>query len=249
MFTAVHTVYLVFTIGLAAMLLAAVIVILFLWKSQGQIKEENLKLKTKYEEIQKKYTGAQAEQLPYKLNPHLFRNALNAIQSHAYQSYYALDKLSGVLDYILYDADGRLVSIKEEIAFARNFIEINRLKASPLFDIRVKDKIDENDPRCHRDIIAPLSFINPIENAFKHADLQSDNAFISVSFFFENDSWFVLQVANKTNEQPSRFNTRGGLGNDIYLNRLSSVYGEGAYSCAESVNNGIFITELRIKVL
>lgn len=227
---AIHTVYLVFTIGLAASSLIALIVILFLWKNQGQLKEENLKLKSRYEEIQKKYTGIQAEQLRYKLNPHLFRNTLNAIQSHAYQSYYALDKLSSVLDYILYDTESRLVTIKEEIEFTKNFIEINRLKTSPLFDIRIKNKIDESDPRCSHAIIAPLSFINPIENAFKHADLQSDNAFISVSFSFEN-AWFVLQVANKTNDLPIPLTTKGGLGNDIYLHRLSSVYGEERYSC------------------
>ncbi|MDM8175595.1 MULTISPECIES: histidine kinase [Olivibacter] len=243
------TIYLVSTIGLAILLLASIIVLLFLWKNQEQLKEENLRLKTKYEEIEKKYTGVHAEQLRYKLNPHLFRNALNAIQSHAYQSYYALDKLSGVLDYILYDTDGRLVTIKEEIAFARNFIEINRLKTSPLFDIRIKNRIDEGDPRCNQAVIAPLTFINPIENAFKHADLQSDNAFISVSFSFENDSWFVLQVANKINDLPVPLNTKGGLGNTIYLDQLSSVYGEGGYSCKESINNGIFITELRIKIL
>lgn len=244
----VNTVYWIFTIGLAILLLTAIIVLLFLWKNQGQLREENRKLRMSYDEIEKKYTGVHAEQLRYKLNPHLFRNALNAIQSHAYQSYYALDKLSGVLDYILYDTDGRLVTVKEEIEFARNFIEINRLKTSPLFDIRIKNKINEGDPRCHQAVIAPLSFINPIENAFKHADLQSDNAFISVSFSFENDSWFVLQVANKTNDLPPSLNTRGGLGNDIYLDRLSSVYGVEGYSCKESINNGIFITELRIKI-
>lgn len=40
-----------------------------------------------------------------KLNPHLFKNILNSVQSHAYQTYVSLDKLSGVLDYILYEKD------------------------------------------------------------------------------------------------------------------------------------------------
>jgi hypothetical protein len=47
------------------------------------------------------------------------------------------------------------------------------VKVSPLFDIRVKTKIDENERLYWQRILAPLISIDLIENAFKHADLQS----------------------------------------------------------------------------
>ncbi|MBD1434834.1 histidine kinase [Sphingobacterium sp. DN00404] len=105
---------------------------------------------------------------PYKLDPHLLKNALNAIQSHAYHSYHSLDKLSNVLDYILYESDDKFVELKDEVSFAQNLIEINRLKVSPLFDLHMRVKIA---PEAGDLMIAPFMTINPIENAFKHADL------------------------------------------------------------------------------
>lgn len=245
----IGSIFVMYTIGLIMLLLTALVVLLFLWKSQAQLKAELIKLKRANQEKEQNYATIYADQLKYKLNPHLFKNALNAIQSHAYQSYYALDKLSEVLDYILYDTDGRMMTVKEEVDFARNFIEINRLKTSPLFDIRVKNKISEDDRRYHLPLMAPLTFINPIENAFKHADLQSDNAFISITFSFENDQWLVLQVANKLNERVSDANQKGGLGNEIYLNRLSTIYGRENFLCRESVHQDVFITELKVKLL
>ncbi len=63
------------------------------------------------------------ETLESKLNPHLFKNILNSIQSHAYQTYFALDKLANVLDYILYESRHTFVTPKDEIEFALNLIE------------------------------------------------------------------------------------------------------------------------------
>ncbi|MGH2624076.1 MAG: histidine kinase, partial [Sphingobacterium sp.] len=117
--------------------------------------------------------------IPYKLDPHLLKNALNTIQSHAYQSYYALDKLSNVLDFMLYESDLKWIQLKDEIAFAQNLIEINRLKVSPLFDIHVRLRV----PKEAENLLIPRFIsINPIENAFKHAELQADDSFISVVY-------------------------------------------------------------------
>ena len=124
----------------------------------------------------------QLEKLESKLNPHLFKNILNSIQSHAYQTYFALDKLANVLDYILYDSRKKYVTPKEEIEFALNLIEINKIKISPLFELKVKTKINESEQLYEQKLLTPLISIDLIENAFKHADLQSPDAFISIVF-------------------------------------------------------------------
>ncbi len=131
------------------------------------------------------------ESIQYKLNPHLFKNTLNAIQSHAYQTYNALDKLANVLDYILYESDQQFVSLREEIDFALSLIEINKLKVSPLFDLRIKQKIDEEDPMYAQKVVAPLITVNLIENAFKHAELQREDAFIAVVFELRDGQFFL----------------------------------------------------------
>lgn len=85
-----------------------------------QSKVDKRDLEAKYQELEFKINTTRLDAIESKLNPHLFKNILNSIQSHAYQTYFALDKLSNVLDYILYDSRNKFVSPKEEIAFAMN---------------------------------------------------------------------------------------------------------------------------------
>ena len=54
--------------------------------------------------MESQFNQVQLENLDSRLNPHLFKNILNSVQSHAYQTYFALDKLANVLDYILYES-------------------------------------------------------------------------------------------------------------------------------------------------
>ena len=130
------------------------------------------------------------------LNPHLFKNVLNSIQSHAFQTYYAIDKLSRVLDYILYERSKKWVTPLEEIDFIQDFIEINKIKLSPLFNIQVKLKIDEESPLLRKQILAPLISIDLIENAFKHIDLQNNDASINIFISFK-EGIFQLIVSTK----------------------------------------------------
>ena len=91
-----------------------VLAFIYWGKSKKSIKKK-VELETKFEELESKVNNLHLESLEYKLNPHLFKNILNSIQSHAYQTFFALDKLANVLDYILYESRNRLVTPKEEI--------------------------------------------------------------------------------------------------------------------------------------
>lgn len=185
--------------------------------------------------------GPAMDVTPYKLDPHLLRNALNAIQSHAYHSYHALDKLSNVLDYILYESDEQFVKVKDEVSFAQNLIEINRLKVSPLFDLHMRVKIA---PEAANLKIAPFITINPIENAFKHADVQRESGFISVVFEVRENVFF-LSVSNKI--QPDAMHKRGGIGNKTFKSRLDKLYGN-RYTLTTEQKDGIYHVELEIKL-
>src|SRR5690606_29073953 len=77
---------------------------------------------SKYQELEGRINQLHLEALESKLDPHLFKNILNSIQSHAYQTYFAIDKLANVLDYILYESKKKYVTPKEEIEFALNLI-------------------------------------------------------------------------------------------------------------------------------
>lgn len=212
---------------------------------------ESEKKKNKAEEkfylLEMKINDLQLETLESKLNPHLFKNILNSIQSHAYQTYFALDKLANVLDYILYESQKKLVTPKEEMEFAMNLIEINKIKVSPLFELNVKTKIKESEALFEQNLVAPLISIDLIENAFKHADLQSADAFISVLFEFK-DNCFYLTVSNKISEKKALKKERSGIGAATLEQRLKIIY-KNNFKLDRFVEDNVYIAHLKIDLL
>lgn len=230
----------------------AISIVLFLWiiyllvKLQKEHKK-TLEAEKKFEEIELKLNDFQLGTIETKINPHLLKNILNSIQSHAYQSYYAIDKLANVLDYILYDSHKQYVTPKEEVDFILSLIEINKIKLNPLFELKIKLKIHENEPLYHQKYLVPLISVELIENAFKHADLQSMDAFISITISF-NDSIFSLTVANKISVKEPMKKDKSGIGDEIMEQRLRIIYKEN-YSLDKFIEDNVYIAHLKINLL
>jgi len=195
-------------------------------------------------ELNNQVRPLQLEALEAKLNPHLFKNILNSIQSHAYQTYFAIDKLANVLDYILYESRKEFVSPKEEIEFALNLIEINKIKVSPLFDLKVKTKLNTAEPMYDQKLLAPLISIDLIENAFKHADIQSPDAFIAITLEFK-DNHFGLTVANKISSKPPMKKEKGGIGIKALEQRLLIIY-EDNFKLDSYIEDNVYVAQLNI---
>lgn len=202
---------------------------------------------TKFQQMEGQVNSLHLETLESRLNPHLFKNILNSIQSHAYQTYFALDKLANVLDYILYESKNKFVTPKEEIDFALNLIEINKIKISPLFELKIKTKIDETDLLYEQRVLAPLISIDLIENAFKHADLQSEDAFISIIFEFK-DGTFSLTVSNKISVKSPMKKEKGGIGAETLEQRLRIIY-KNNFKLDKFIEDDVYIAHLKINLL
>lgn len=196
--------------------------------------------------LERKYESIEMDNIDARLNQHLFKNVLNSIQSHVYQSYYTIEKLSNVLDYVLYKTPKQLVTQRDEINFIKNLIEINKIKLSPLFDLRTKILIDERDPFLERKVIAPLVLIDLIENAFKHADVQSEDAFIAIVIEL-NNGYFNLSVSNKIAAQNPLKKENSGIGFSSLEKRLKKLY-ENRYKLQKSIDDKIYSVSLKIKL-
>ncbi|WP_239970586.1 sensor histidine kinase [Confluentibacter citreus] len=239
-----NTKLILISIGIGLILLVAIIYLIYkLIKSEKRKKDAELK----FQQLEAKINQIELQSLESKLNPHLFKNILNSIQSHAYQTYFALDKLANVLDYILYESRNKFVTPKEEIDFALNLIEINKIKVSPLFELKVKTKIRESEPLLEQRLLAPLISIDLIENAFKHADLQSSDAFISVTFEFK-DSIFAITVANKMSIKKPMKKEKGGIGVETLEQRLKIIYSDH-FKLDRFTEGDIYIAHLKINLL
>jgi LytS/YehU family sensor histidine kinase len=230
--------------GVVCILLGVIIyMIIQLKKSSGQ---KNV-TETKFQNLESKINALQLQTLESRLNPHLFKNILNSIQSHAYQTYFALDKLANVLDFILYESRNKFVTPKDEIEFALNLIEINKIKVSPLFELKVKTKVDEQDPLYLQPILAPLISIDLIENAFKHADLQSADAFILIVFEFKEGNFYIT-VSNKISIRPPMRKEKGGIGIETLEQRLKIIY-QDQFKLDRFTEGDVYIAHLKINLL
>jgi LytS/YehU family sensor histidine kinase len=237
---------LIFITALVIIAILGAVIIYLLRQLRNADKTRN-DVQAKFTTLENKVDSLQLETLESRLNPHLFKNVLNSIQSHAYQTYFALDKLANVLDYILYESRNRFVTPQEEIEFALNLIEINKIKVSPLFELKVKSKLDDEDPLYTQRIMAPLISIDLIENAFKHADLQSADAFISIVFEFK-DSTFSLTVSNKISTKTALRKEKGGIGSETLEQRLKLIY-KNNFRLDRFKEEDVFIAHLKINLL
>ncbi|MBX3238608.1 MAG: histidine kinase [Chitinophagaceae bacterium] len=230
--------------GIVLVLLSVIILLIVrVWKAE----KKKIETESKFQELESKVNNLHLQTLESRLNPHLFKNVLNSIQSHAYQTYFTLDKLANVLDYILYESRNKLVTPREEIEFALNLIEINKIKVSPLFELKVKTKINDNEPLYEQRLLAPLISIDLIENAFKHADLQSTDAFISVVFEFKNN-FFSLTVSNKISSKSFFKKEKGGIGSQTLEQRLQIIY-KNHFKLDKFIEGDVYIAHLKINLL
>lgn len=229
------------------LLVVSIISIVFLIIRLNNLARQKQNLESKHQEMESKFNQVQLENIDSRLNPHLLKNILNSVQSHAYQTYFALDKLANVLDYILYESRNKLVTPKQEVEFALNLIEINKIKLSPLFELKVKLKVNENEPLYHQHLLAPFISTDLIENAFKHADLQSSGAFISIIFEF-NDNTFKLTVANKISSKSPIKKDKGGFGTEALEQRLKIIY-QDHFKFERFSEDDVYIAHLKIDLL
>lgn len=221
-------------------------IIVYLAVKLSKSEKKKREAEARFQEMEERINGLQLANLESKLNPHLFKNILNSIQSHAYQTYFTLDKLANVLDYILYESRNKFVTPKEEIGFALNLIEINKIKVSPLFELKVKTKINEEEPLYSQRLLAPLISIDLIENAFKHADLQSPDAFISIIFEFRNNH-FSLTVSNKVSSGSPMKKEKGGIGSETFEQRLKILY-KDHFRLDRFLEGDVYIAHLKINL-
>lgn len=219
---------------------------IYLLNQNQRLKNKNIRLSEANKLIEQKLNEVQLEHIGTKLNPHLFKNILNSVQSHAYQTYMSLDKLANVLDYILYESNNKFVSPKEELNFALSLIEINKIKINPLFDFRIKSKIDKSDSVFEEKIFAPLISVDLIENAFKHTDFLAQDSFISIQMELDGGI-FTMRVSNKASLKNVLHKENSGFGSQSLDQRLKMIYND-FYTLHKNSKNGIFTAELTINL-
>lgn len=104
--------------------------------------------------------------LKNQLNPHFLFNTLNNLYSLALEKSdktpEVIERLSDILDYILYRCKDKYVLLAKEIELIENYLTLEKVRYGKRVDIKFTHNIKPETK------IAPLILLTFIENAFKH---------------------------------------------------------------------------------
>ncbi|WP_298419998.1 histidine kinase [uncultured Kordia sp.] len=170
--------------------------------------------------LKNEQTQAELLHLRSQLNPHFFFNTLNNLYAltikNSKQAPEVILKLSEMMRYTIYEGEKSNVTIKDEITYLENYIELHKIRYKKSVSIQFNHAIDENLS------ITPLLFINLLENAFKHGvDTLTENAFIKMEL--TNDADFIyFSIENNFDKKEN--NQTKGIGLTNLKRRLSLLY-------------------------
>ena len=136
-----------------------------LWLINDMIKTEK-----KNTQLQEEKRNAEVSFLRSQINPHFIFNTMNNIYSLVYhkseKALPAIEKLSGIMRYVMKDNEGGKIDLTNEINYLKDFIELQSLRS--VGEAKVNFVIEGNPAGK---MIAPLLLIPFVENGFKHGVL------------------------------------------------------------------------------
>jgi two-component system LytT family sensor kinase len=154
-----------------------------------------------------------------QLNPHFLFNTLNNIYTLVYQksenALVAMDKLTSLLRYTLYEAAEK-VPLEKELHYLEDFIALQRLRYD--YEVPLQLEIDESVRTLS---IPPFLFLAFVENAFKHGDLKNPSQPVKISFSTQKEV-FVFFSENKIRRQQK--DQTGGIGLENIKKRLELLF-------------------------
>lgn len=224
---------LVFTIGLSAAIRMSV-----RWTQNEAARKE----------AERSRAEAELKNLRNQLNPHFLLNTLNNIYAlitfDSGKAQEAVQELSKLLRYVLYDNQQMYVPLCKEVDFIRNYIELMRIRLSANVQMTTHFDIqpDSQTP------IAPLLFISLIENAFKHGISPTEASFISIHIS-ENEKEVFCEIRNSNHPKTGQDKSGSGVGLEQVSRRLEILY-PGAYtwSKGDSKDGSVYESRLSIKI-
>lgn len=158
-----------------------------------------------------KSANAQFESLKNQLDPHFLFNSLNVLDSlieeNPVQAQRFTNSMSKIYRYVLEQKDKELVSVEEEIDFAKTYCELlkTRFEDAVTFDFN----ISEEDKKG---FVVPLSLQLLLENSIKHNFATSSKP-LNIKIFTEKGN-LIIENNLQTRELPNK-STGVGLANIV----------------------------------
>lgn len=181
-----------------------------LWKLNQQLNNER--------------TNTELMLLKSQINPHFFFNTLNNLYGLAREKSDRTPdlilRLADMMRYTIYQGQRDSVSLQEEIAHLKNFVELQQLRFQK--QVQVTFSIEVPQITQHELQLPPLLFINLLENAYKHGvEKLVESAFVKIDLH-TNQQRLIFSVVN--NFDPEEADEMLGIGLANLRKRLELHY-------------------------
>ncbi|MFK7808124.1 MAG: sensor histidine kinase [Saprospiraceae bacterium] len=172
-------------------------VALLAWETYHKRQEEAERV----DELEKENMRAELKLLKAQLNPHFLFNTLQHLHTNVIKkSPEAPDmilQLSGILDYVLYKSQNKLVTLQEEIKAIDNFLKLEKIRLGE------RVKIDFKHTDSSAALVSPLILLSLVEHVFKFINFEKVN-FSNVEITINESSSRIycelIYVKNKTEQ-------------------------------------------------
>ncbi|EAZ81946.1 sensor histidine kinase [Algoriphagus machipongonensis] len=157
------------------------------------------------EQLKSEKLASQYQGLKDQLNPHFLFNSLNTLSGLVYEdadrSAAFIQKLSRIYRYVLEVQKEELVTLEQEISFAKNYLELQKIR----FEESLQFKIDLSS---QTGFLPPLSLQLLLENAIKHNIVSQE--FPLFIHIYEKEN--ILWVSNSFQPKSGQSETSSGVG-------------------------------------
>lgn len=202
-------------------------------KLQLQKQQENMKTELSF--------------LRSQISPHFILNvlnnivALNRLKSTDLEP--TLMKLSGLIQYILYETDEEKINLKIEADYLQSYIDLQQQRFGS--KVKVQSNISVNGDWFE---IEPMLLIPFVENAFKHGVGMIEKPEINIDLHVDEKNILSFSVMNKYSPLSTETKDKtSGIGLMNVQRRLSILYGEN-HKLSISKNHDRFEVHLIIKL-
>lgn len=209
------------------------------------------------EAFQKDKIQAELELLKSQVHPHFIFNTLNNIYSLALkkspQTPDLIYRLSGFLDYNLYDSKLKAIPVSKEMEYINNYIELEKIRFGDRLDVSINMY---NSPEGFT--VSPMLLLPLVENCFKHG-INSDTGacWLRIDLSVQKD-WLIVKIENsyagESNNNGIHINGNGmlrngnssGIGLENVKRRLEILY-PGRHEFSTMCENHSYLVVLKLK--
>ena len=198
------------------------------------------------EQLANEKTTAELQLLKAKVHPHFLFNTLNNIYyftlSGSPKAPEMINKLSGLLNYIINECNQELVPLQKEISMIRDYMALEKIRYGEQMNMIIEIDNDDSEEQ-----IAPLLLIPFVENSFKHGTSKMvAHLWVTLRITVKN-RMLDFFISNSQPEEAEPQMKKGNIGLKNVKHRLQLLY-PGTHALSIVSDRQSFSVNLKIQL-